>query len=399
MADKQVDILIIGGGLTGAILLLALANQGYSCLLVDANSPGANLSSDFDARSLALSPASVRILQMLGIWSHLQDKVTAIDSIHVSEKGSFGSTNLTANEQSLGYVVEMHQINQAIDQLLDKSQILAPATIKSLDKEKSLATISSPEEEFLVQAKLIVAADGTDSTVRKLSGLAVKTKDFQQLALVSNIGLARSHHNVAYERFTSHGPLALLPMTEKRSSLVWALSPTEAKRLMALDEAAFLSCLQKSFGYRLGRFIRVGKRFIYPLKQMTMPTKTAWPLVFVGNAAHTLHPVAGQGFNLGLRDVATLAQCIVQDGLNKAMLQRHQQMRHHDEWAITQFTNSLIAIFTSRIPGVSLARNFGLIAVDNLTVLKRCLTHYTRGFAGVTPDLVCGIALGLQEDK
>lgn len=399
MADKQIDILIIGGGLTGAILLLALAKQGYSCLLVDAHSPGENLSSDFDARSLALSPASVRILQMLKIWPHLQANATPISSIHVSEKGNFGSTNITSEEFPLGYVVEMQHINQAIDQKLDKTQILAPAKLKTLDQAKSLATISSKDEEFIIQAKLIVAADGTDSTVRKLSGLAVKTKDYQQLALISNIGLARSHHNAAFERFTSSGPLALLPMMDKRSSLVWALSPTEAKRLMALDEAAFLSCLQKSFGYRLGRFVRVGRRTIYPLKQMTMPTKIDWPLVFVGNAAHTLHPVAGQGFNLGLRDVATLAQCICQDGLNKAMLNRYQQMRQHDEWAITQFTNSLIAIFTSRLPGLSVARNLGLIAVDNFAVLKRCLTHYTRGFAGVTPDLVCGIALGQKENQ
>ncbi|MBA3535279.1 MAG: 2-octaprenyl-6-methoxyphenyl hydroxylase [Tatlockia sp.] len=399
MADKQVDILIVGGGLTGAILMIAMAKQGYSCLLVDAKLSGANLSPDFDARSLALSPASIRILQMLNIWPLLQADATAIASIHVSEKGRFGSTNITSEELPLGYVVEMQHINRAIEQLLDKSQILAPAKLQALDKNKSLATISNPEGEFLVQAKLIVGADGTESAVRRLSALAVKIKDYQQQALVANIGLARSHQNAAYERFTPSGPLALLPMTEKRASLVWALSPAEAKRLMALDERAFLSDLQKNFGYRLGRFKRVGKRIIYPLQQLTMPTKIAWPLVFVGNAAHTLHPVAGQGFNLGLRDVASLAQCIIHDGLNEAMLQGYQKMRQHDEWAITQFTNSLISIFGSRLPGISVVRNLGLIAFDNLTVLKRYLTHYTRGFAGVTPDLVCGIRLGLKEDK
>lgn len=394
MTHKQVDILIVGGGLTGAILMLALANQGYSCLLVDANLPGANLNANFDARSLALSPASIRILEMLKIWPHMQADATAIASIHVSEKGSFGSTHISSKELPLGYVVEMHIINRAIEKLLDKSQILAPARLKTLNKEKNLATICSQGEEFEIQAKLIVGADGTESELRRLSALKVNTKDYQQLAIIANIGLARSHQNAAYERFTTSGPLALLPMTEKRSSLVWALTPTEAKRIMELNDAAFLSELQKNFGYRLGRFIRVGKRSIYPLKQLKMPKKIDWPLVFVGNAAQTLHPVAGQGFNLGLRDVASLAQCIIQEGLNKAMLQRYQQMRQHDEWAISQFTNSLIAIFSSRLPGLSTARNLGLIAVDNFPVLKRCLTHYTRGFAGVTPDLVCGLSLG-----
>ncbi|CDZ76114.1 2-octaprenyl-6-methoxyphenol hydroxylase [Legionella massiliensis] len=400
MADKQVDILIIGGGLTGAILQLALASTGYRCLVVDANPLDAKVNPDFDARSLALSPASVRILQMLSLWPLLASEATAIARIHVSEQGRFGGANIRGKlEQPLGYVVEMQHINRAIDHVVDKSHILASARLSALDVEQRLATINTPKGELAVQAKLIVAADGTESAVRKLSGLTLKIKDYQQQALVTNIGLARSHHNIAYERFTTSGPLALLPMTEQRSSLVWALSPEEAIKLQALDEASFLHSLQKAFGYRLGRFIRVGKRVIYPLRQVTMPQKVAWPLVFVGNAAHTLHPVAGQGFNLGLRDVASLAQCIIQDGLSEAMLHSYQQMRQHDEWAITHFTNGLIDVFTSRLPGMATARNLGLLAVDNFAVLKRCLTHYTRGFAGVTPDLVCGISLDQKEPK
>ncbi|MBA2655386.1 MAG: 2-octaprenyl-6-methoxyphenyl hydroxylase [Tatlockia sp.] len=393
MADKQVDILIVGGGLTGALLMLALANQGYSCLLVDANPPGARVDPDFDARTLALSPASVRILEMLNLWPLLQESATAIEKIHVSEKGRFGTTNISSEQDELGYIVEMQQINQAIEQLINKNLILAPARLVALEKKTALATISQPIGEVIIQAKLIVAADGTDSALRHLAGLSVKTKDFRQHALVANIGLARAHHNVAYERFTASGPIALLPMTQNRASLVWALNPKEAQRLMSLDESTFLAELQKNFGYRLGRFIRVGKRAIYPLQQHNMPNKISWPLVFVGNAAHTLHPVAGQGFNLGLRDVASLAQSIIKNGLNENMLLGYQRMREHDEWAITQFTNNLLAIFNSKLPGLAMLRNLGLIAIDNFAPLKRCLTHYTRGFAGVTPDLVCGIKL------
>lgn len=398
MADQQVDILIVGAGLTGATLQLALANKGYSCLMIDANPAGAKVHADFDARTLALSPASARILQTLNIWPLLQAEVTAIATVHVSEKGCFGSSNLGSRpEQPLGYVVEMQHINRALDQLIDKSGLLAPAKLSALDQAKGLATISTRRGDFVVQAKLIVAADGTESAVRHLSAQLVKAKDYQRQALVANIGLARSHQNTAYERFTPSGPLALLPMTEKRTSLVWTLPPDEARRLMALDEAAFLCDLQKAFGYRLGRFIRVGKRIIYPLRQLIMPRKIAWPLVFIGNAAHTLHPVAGQGFNLGLRDVASLAQCIIQQGLNEAMLFCYQKMRQHDEKTIIQLTNRLLDIFKSRLPGMTIARHLGLLMVDNLSVLQRCLTHYTQGFAGITPDLVCGIKLKSKE--
>lgn len=399
MVERQVDILIVGGGLTGAILMLALANKGYTILLIDNHPLSAKIDTHFDARTLALSPASLRILQMLDVWPLLQNKATPIETIHVSEQYRFGSTTLNSESANkpLGHVVEMQSINHALYQRLDEQHCLAPAKLIALDKDQGLATVSTEKENYSIKAKLIVAADGSDSTVRRLSALPVKIKDYQQQAIVTNIGLARSHGNWAYERFTASGPLALLPMTEKRASLVWALPPVEAARLIAIDEVRFLQVLQKAFGYRLGRFVRVGKRVIFPLRQITMPKKIAWPIVFVGNAAHTLHPVAGQGFNLGLRDVATLAQCIAQQGLTPAMLQNYQQMRQHDEMAITRLTNGLIEVFTSHVPGMALARNLGLIAVDNLSLLKHCLTHYTCGFAGVTPDLVCGIALDRKE--
>jgi 2-octaprenyl-6-methoxyphenol hydroxylase len=400
VAKKQVDILIIGGGLTGAVLMLALEDKGYSSLLIDTNSFRDKVYTDFDARTLALSRASVRILQMLNIWPLLLQNATSIETIHISEQHHFGRTHLYSQpDKPLGYVVEMQHINRALEPLLAKQQILAPARLCALNKNERLATISTPGGDILVQAGLIVAADGTESTVRFLSALPVKRKDYQQNAIVSNIGLARAHNNNAYERFTSSGPMALLPMTQNRASLVWALSPAEAKRLMALNESAFLNALQRAFGYQLGRFVQVGKRVIFPLQQVIMPQPTAWPLVFVGNAAHTLHPVAGQGFNLGLRDVATLAQCISQHGINETMLHTYRLMRKHDEWAITHLTDGFIEIFTSRLPGMALARNLGLLAVDHLSVLKRYLTRYTSGFAGIIPDLVCSISLSAKETK
>ncbi|MFC3908274.1 2-octaprenyl-6-methoxyphenyl hydroxylase [Legionella dresdenensis] len=394
MAEQQVDILIVGGGLTGAALNLALAGRGLSIRLIETNSFDTRLSPDFDARTIALSPASVRILQMLKVWPLLESHATAINTIHVSDQYHFGTVNLQAKQNhSLGYVVEMQQINRALHQLLDPATIMAPASLIELDVNSAVATIEQNGRASRIKAKLIVAADGVHSSVRTLANMKVNVKDYQQQAIVANIGLNRSHHNYAYERFTANGPLALLPMSEQRASLVWAVKPERAHELLKLDETQFLKQLQLTFGYKAGRFIKAGKRFVYPLRQAIMPIQAAWPLVFVGNAAHTLHPVAGQGFNLGLRDVATLAQCLIKDGLSAIMLGNYQQMRRYDQQATARFTDSLIAVFTNKIPGFGMARSLGLMAVDNLPGLKALLTRHARGFAGTVPDLVCGIEL------
>lgn len=400
MADKQVDILIIGGGLTGATLMLALQGLGLRIALVEAKSFSDKVNPDFDARSIALSPASKRILTMLGVWELLEDYVTAIETIHVSDQHCFGMSRLRGDSKNpLGYTVEMQHINQALNDLLNQDELLIPATLHSLDLENQLAVVNTKSGKLSISAQLIVAADGSDSTVRQLCHLPSQTKHYHQHAIVANIGLDKPHQYRAFERFTANGPLALLPMQDKRMSLVWAMSPQKVEQLMAYSEKEFLQELQSAFGYRLGRFIKIGKRFSYPLKQVLMPQQIKWPVVFVGNAAHTLHPVAGQGFNLGLRDVATLAQCIAKQGLNVEMLTHYLHLRHHDQQVITRFTDGLIQLFTSKLPGVGLARNIGLIALDNIPALKSLLARYARGFGGFIPDLVCEIALDAGVSK
>jgi 2-octaprenyl-6-methoxyphenol hydroxylase len=394
VADREVDILIVGGGLAGATLMLALADLGYSTLLVEAKPFASRVQADFDARTLALAPASVCILQMLQIWPLLQEYATAIEMIHVSERHCFGSARLQSKEsEPLGYVVEMQYINRALHRLLDPQQIIAPAELSAINDIDSSAVVITSTGELTVKARLIVAADGADSFVRQLCNLPTQVKEYGQHALVANIGLARAHQHHAYERFTSTGPLALLPMTGLRASLVWSLQPAQAARLLECSESDFLQALQHAFGYRLGRFVKVGQRTLYPLRQIIMPQQVKNSVVFVGNAAHTLHPVAGQGFNLGLRDVATLAQCIAREGLGPDMLQTYQQARSHDQAAITRFTDGLIELFTSRAPGLAVMRGAGLIALDNISILKHVVARYARGFAGVTPDLVCKIPL------
>jgi len=392
--EQQIDILIVGGGLTGATLMLALADSGYSTMLVETHAFSERSNADFDGRTLALSPATARILNQLKLWPLLEKTATPIDMIHVSQQGCFGQARLKPDENgALGYVVEMHNINRALHQLLPLEKIKAPAKLIALDESHQLATIDCNGETQQWRARLIVAADGLNSTVRQLSGMKVDVKDYSQQALIANIGLARAHGNQAYERFTRSGPMALLPLSQQRASLVWALPPAESTRLQTLGEVEFLKALQQAFGYKLGRFIKVGKRQVFPLRQAIMPRQTAWPLVFVGNAAHNLHPVAGQGFNLGLRDVASLAQCIMQHGLNPQMLEDYRTMRRYDQAVISRFTDTLVELFTSKVPGLSLARSVGLMAMDNLSFMQKILTRHAGGFSGVLPDLVCGIAL------
>ena len=396
--NKSVDVLIVGGGLVGASLMRALTEAGFDALLVEAKPLLGDAGDTFDARSLALSPASVHILQMLGVWSSLTAFAGPINTVHVSEKKGFGSARLQAEQDTpLGFIVELQQISRALIDLLPPDKIIAPAELITLDKQQGTACVRTPDGEIAIKAQLIVAADGAHSSVRKLCGLVAETKWYNQHALVANIGLARSHQNIAYERFTKTGPMAILPMTGQRASLVWALPPEEVERLMGLSEADFLKKLQESFGYRLGRFMQVGRRASFPLQQMLMRTQVDSHVVFIGNAAHALHPVAGQGFNLGLRDVAMLTQCLVEDGISTDVLSRYQQSRQHDQRSISYFTDSLVGLFTSRIPGIATARRCGLVAFDNTPFLKRLLSRYARGFSGVTPDLVCGIPLSNRE--
>jgi 2-octaprenyl-6-methoxyphenol hydroxylase len=396
--EIDVDVLIVGGGLTGALLLIMLAEFGYKTLLVDTQSLSDRGHVDFDARSLALSPASQRILNTLHIWPSLHQYATAIETIHVSDQSHFGCARLKGNTHNpLGYVVEMQYLHQVVHQLLPQQHVMAPAQLQAFDLKQNLATIQHAAGCNQVRAQLVVAADGADSVMRQFCDLSTNVKDYQQSAIVVNIGLARSHGQCAYERFTANGPLALLPMSDKRMAAVWALPPKEAKRLIGLGDQDFLTQIQRAFGYRLGRFIKVGLRSMYPLRQVVMPQSITSSLVFIGNAAHTLHPVAGQGFNLGLRDVAMLLQCIAAHGLTSDMLKIYQKSRSYDQTAIAHMTDGLIELFTSKLPAAILGRGIGLMMVDNIPFLKNMLMRHASGFAGIIPDLVCGIPLQMEQ--
>lgn len=397
MIDYDVDVLIVGGGLTGALLHISLIPSKLNSLLIDSkqlNASTQKIKENFDARSLALASASIRILKNLNIWEMLQNDATEIAQIHISQKGSFGNTLIKKkSHEQLGYVIEMQILQNIVHKCIQQTNTLSMASLLDYNQKTQIATIKTATKELKIKTKLVVAADGTESYLRKLVNLEYKIKQYQQEALVANIGLARPHANIAYERFTKTGPLALLPMNQQRCSLIWSLPKSTAQHLLTIDESEFLQKLQVEFGYRLGKFIKVGTRTVFPLQQVIMPKTHIDSIVFIGNAAHTLHPVAGQGFNLGLRDVAALAECILKYGLDSQMLEKYQKMRAQDQKYIKLFTDSLINIFKNKFPGASCARGAGLLALDNSNLGQRILESYARGFASNPPDLVCGIPI------
>ena len=397
---EEIDILIVGGGLIGMALMCALSPLGQRVRLAEAYVATRTTPGILETRSIALSPASISILKQLGVWSALAAEAAAIETIHISEQGRLGQARLHSerNDAPLGAVVEMHVLGEALKAQLDLANVLMPAKVTALDATTGLATLKCDTGEQKVRAKWVIAADGADSSVRTLCAVPAEKKTYPEHAIATNIALSRSHKQIAYERFTSHGPLALLPLKGPHMGLVWTLSPKAAAHLKTVDEDAFLHTLQRAFGYRSGRFTAVGPRMTYPLKQVMMPKQVYERVIFLGNAAHTLHPVAGQGFNLGLRDVAMLAECAAKYGLTPEALSRYQAFRQSDQKVITKATDGLVSLFKSTLPGVGLARRMGLVALDNSAFLKNIVLRHAKGFGGVVPDLVCGMPLDLRRE-
>ncbi len=390
----NVDVLIVGGGLIGTSLLLALQANNVNALLLDAPSNKTISNAPLDARSLALAPASIRILANLNIWPMIANQATDIHTIHVSEQGRFGHLRLDKGpEDRLGAVVELNILYQALNAKITPSLYINPAKLYALDLTTRVATVQTLGETLKICAKIVVAADGSDSSLRDLCGASAHSKIYPTCALVANLGLARHHNHYAYERFTPQGPIALLPMTGRRAAMVWSLDPEQAKWLAQAPEKVFLNQVQCAFGYRMGRFIQSGQRQVYPLKQIIMSQTVYSGVVFIGNAAHTLNPIAGQGLNLGLRDVGMLAQCLVQYGINDHALDQYQQARESDQVNMIKWTDRLLSLFDKKIPGAGIARGLGLIALDNLPGLKKGLIQQASGFSGLACDLVCGIQL------
>lgn len=405
---KAFDVAVVGGGMVGASFALALRATRARVLLIEGVAPDSAAQPSFDERTTALGNGSRRIFESLGVWDAMAADAAPIRTIHISDAGRFGVARLDAREQGIeafGYVVPNRVIGHALWQALrsaDNVTTAVPAQVAdaTMDDDAVTLDVNLDGVRQHVRVPLAVAADGAGSVLRARAGIDATVEDYDQVAIVANAATDRANHGEAFERFTSSGPIAVLPRADGGYTVVWAARPDRARELMALDDAAFGAELLKAFGWRAGRWTRVGRRHTYPLALSRATETTAGRVVLIGNAAQALHPVAGQGFNLGLRDAATLAEMLAGPAAGPDLAAqvpelsgRFASWRAADRQGVTRFTDGLVKLFGSEWPGMGLARNFGLLLFDLSPTAKRALSRVSWGFAGRMPRLARGLPL------
>ena len=392
-------ISIVGGGLVGASLALALQSHAqqhdWQLQLIESHPPGAvDDQPSYDARSTALSHGSRLLLERLGLWPALAQRVEPIAHIHVSDRGHPGVTRLAAQREgvpALGYVVENAVLGEALLGALDHSVVSwqAPARVTRVvaaPKGYQL-TVAAEQGEHQQQSGLLGIADGGRSGLLAQLGIHRQSRPYGQTAIIANITSADGHAGVAYERFTESGPLALLPMSEKRSALVWTLPADEAAAVAELSDAAFLARLQDAFGFRMGALKKVGSRHSYPLSLTESEEQVRSGLVVLGNAAHSLHPIAGQGFNLSLRDAMALADTLVGAGQAQSpgdlrLLQHYLQRQQADQRQTIAVSDWLTRLFSNQRSVLAAGRNLGLLGMDIVSPLKTVFARQAMGLKG-----------------
>jgi 2-octaprenyl-6-methoxyphenol hydroxylase len=406
--SEAFDVAIVGGGMVGASLAVALEGSGLRIAVIEAVPHDAEAQPSFDERTTALSNGSRRILETLGLWPAVSAVATPIRKIHVSDQGRFGFARVDAAEQglkALGYVVPNRALGSALWSRIEHSagvRAYCPARVSRVASgetsvELEIAGAGAGAPGATIAARLVVAADGAQSAVRAAFGIEADVRDYGQTAVITTVLPQRFHDHVAYERFTDSGPLALLPLADGRCTLVLTLAPERAELAMSWSDQEFLAEVQRRFGFRLGRFLKVGRRFAYPLS-LTRSTRTsAGRCVIVGNAAQGLHPVAGMGFNLGLRDVACLAELLAErrhdDPGDARMLADYDAWRAADRGGIIAFTDGLVRLFSSPLGAARRVRNLGLLAFDILPPAKAALSRLSTGASRRIPKLARGVAL------
>ena len=389
------DILIAGGGLAGNCLALALKDSGLNIAIIEAQTAEQLKNSPAGDRALALAAGTVNMLEALGVWQGI-DTATPIKQIHISDRGHFGKTRLSARQQNveaLGYVICARDIETHVAELVEQAKIprFCPARVVGLMAgDKAIhVSIKQQEQSQALSARLLVGADGGNSSVRKLLEIPQHINHYGQTALVTTVRADKPHQNTAYERFTDSGPLALLPLAGNQLSVVWTRRHEEAEALMAGSEEDFLAQSQDCLGYKLGQLHLSAPRRAFPLTLIRAENMTAPRVILIGNAVHQLHPVAGQGFNLGLRDVVQLAELLQHqtDPGSPEVLAEYCKNRQTDHDKTIAFTDNTVKLFSNSWLSLAAARNAGLTVLDHLPFAKNLLAQHAMGMAGRLPRI------------
>ena len=398
----QQEVIIVGGGMVGLSLALMLAKAKIGVKLLEAirypdydDADLAPYHSSFDARNSALSRRTVQIYQELGLWDALQEHATPILEVNITEQGSFGKARLKAEQEkveSFGQVIENAWLGRVLLTEVKKEsliELIDGVQVTSLTQDADHAFIEAQrgEEALRLQAKIVIAADGRDSFCRKALGIGASVHDYDQVAIVTTVQTSKPHHHVGFERFSHLGPLALLPLPgEYRRSVVWPVPKgTEGEWLGDENDQHFLDALQQTYGDRAGKFQKTGKRFSFPLSQVLAEKQAVGRVVLMGNAAHTIHPVAGQGFNLCMRDAHVLLRYLKEqvnagaDLGDAAMLLDYEKSRLTDQQRVIKFCDSVVRGFSNQNPVLKLIRNTGLVAFDVIPGIKPLVANYAMG--------------------
>lgn len=399
---RKCDIAIVGGGLAGASLAVALAPLGYDIKVVEAVAYKAAEQPSYDDRTLALSHSSCRILAGIDLWDSLQADATPIRKIYITELARPGRVVLDSAEMGLteyGHVVEARRFGATVTSRLEETEnieVISPAKLTDIEigETDSTLTLELLEGVEQLQARLVVAADGANSFIRNHLKIPTQYRDYGQTAVICNVTPEKPHEGQAFECLTETGPFAVLPHTGKRCGLVWSTSPENASALVEMEDAEFLSLAQERFGNQLGAFIKLGRRTAYPLKLTRAKEDIRKRLVILGNAAHAIHPIGAQGFNLALRDAAVLAEILADgdqgDPGEASLLQTYSKWRQQDQRGTIANSDGMTRLFAHPSNLAAGLRTTGLIAHSILPSLRRRSAIKAMGYRGRVPRLALG---------
>jgi len=392
--SSNFDVLIVGGGLVGTSLAIALHGSGLRLALIESVTPRANFQPSYDERNLALARASVQVLTNLGVWRPIASYATPIKKIHVSRKGDFGIVRLNAAKHGVddfGAVIPARELGNGLlarqETCTDLARICPAQVVDIIPTQKNVQVIVRDEYgEKTLTTRLLVGADGADSLVRQSLGITAEIYDYHQTCFVTTVLPEKPLDGCAYERFTDSGPVALLPLTERRAGLVLTVSRDEAGSIAAMPDSMFLDFVHERFGYWVGRFRCPGKRVSYPLRRVWANSVIAHRAVLVGNAAQAIHPIGAQGFNLGLRDALTLAELLRSAGKNSSdpasceLLRSYVARREKDRSSVAGVSHGLVNWMGAESLPVRLLRSFGMLMLDGFKPLKHRLALRGMGF-------------------